>query len=61
MVVMSHQHVDDHVYMKIRLIRLISIRSEKNRFAVHESPRHGLGLKHRSPRGVGFVWSPAGF
>jgi hypothetical protein len=44
-VVMSHIHVDGHDYMEIRLIRLMSIRSEQNRFAVlPQSPRHGLGL-----------------
>ena len=47
-VVMSHQHVNDHVYMKISLISLISlisIRYKRIQFGVRsQCPRHGLGL-----------------
>jgi hypothetical protein len=56
LVVMSHCHANGHVYMKIRLIRLISliaIRSETNQFAVlPQSPRHGLGLGTATHRPV---------
>jgi hypothetical protein len=50
-------HVNDHVYMEIRHMKMgisisisisISIRSEKSRFAVQsQRPRQGLGTKHR--------------
>jgi hypothetical protein len=44
-VVMSHGHANGHVYMKIRLISLISISIRSEQFAVlPQSPRHGLGL-----------------
>lgn len=43
-VVMSHGHANVHVFMKIRISISISIRSGEIQFAVHESPRHGLGL-----------------
>jgi hypothetical protein len=49
LVFMSHLHVNGHDYMEIRLIRLMSIRYQ---FAVlHQSSRHGLGLRHRSSLG----------
>jgi hypothetical protein len=61
-VVMVHYHVDDHVFMTMGLISLISIRSEKSRFAV-QSPRHGLDLStethwpvRRNPLGSLCFW-----
>ena len=44
-VVMSHIHVNDHVYMKIPLLGLYKGGQKQIQFAVlPQSPRHGLGL-----------------
>jgi hypothetical protein len=55
MVVMSHIHVNDHVYMEIRLIRLISIRSKGFILQCCRGPRHGPELRHSARAGIGWI------
>lgn len=48
-VVMSHKHADDHVIMKISLIRLISIRYSKDSVcSATTSPTARAGTRHRT-------------
>jgi hypothetical protein len=54
----SMYHVNDHVYMYMGLISLISIRSTQSRFAVRSvSPRHGLETSHNAQGPFGAIRS----